>query len=385
MSLAPKLKEIRVSPKALCLDPNNPRLFSTEAHQIPLNEVHLSGNQRTAENKMFTENDKYRIDDLKNSIIANGYVPELAGYIFVRKLPNTDQYLVLEGNRRLIAIRRISDNDTLGAEYRELKESIQEIPVKEITDKISEPKLQEKISYLLGTLHQGSSQDWSPFAQAKGIFERYQIICDQSQHEFIYDEDCANKVASLLSINVKEVKERLCVYVTMLQLSEDEQIRQRRNGGIVSRYYSLIKDAVYHNKSGLKRHFPSDTYTFRLEPITIERLDRVCNFNGKPDRYYDDKTPPAANNPKQWNYLNKILEDSDEEKSKANLSLVEEHRQHPEDVWAKRHAEMVEMGWKNWLDQVHGLLDMISFTDTLASEAISALNDLDDVLQELES
>jgi hypothetical protein len=385
MSLAPKLREIKISPMALCLDPNNPRLFSTDAQRIPLNEMHLPGNQRTAEKKIFTENDKYRIDDLTNSIMANGYVPELAGYIFVRKLPNIDQYLVLEGNRRLIALRKIIDDDTLGSEYKELKVSIQEISVKEITDSISEPKLQEKISYLLGTLHQGSSEDWSPFAQAKGILERYLLICDQTKDTFLYDEACANKVASLLSINVKEVKERLCVYVTMQQLSEDEQIRQRLNGGVISKYYSLIKDAVYHNKSKLKGYFPADPYTFRLEPVSIERLDNLCNFNGTKDRRHEDKSAPAANNPKQWNYLNKILEDSDESKRKANLLLIEEHKQHPEDVWAKRYAEMVEMGWKDWLDQVYGLLEVVSIVDTLAANAISTLKELDNVLKELES
>ena len=198
MSLAPELKKIKVDVGKLLLDPNNPRLFSTEEARVPLDKVGDPGVQDSTRSRLFPESgkDQFRIDELVQSIRANRYVPEAGGYIFVRRLEDSENFLVLEGNRRLVALRKLlSDADTLSREAPDVLTSIKTIEVLEIIDDIPEEKLQEKISYLLGTCHHGSHKNWSPFARAKGIYERYLEISGQDDETFSYEKRYGEAVA----------------------------------------------------------------------------------------------------------------------------------------------------------------------------------------------
>ena len=106
MSLAPKLQSITIEPGKLLLDPNNPRLFTREKEKVPLERIPDPGFQADAADRI-TAGDRFKINDLVASIQTNGYIPEAGGYMFVRKLPGSKYYVVLEGNRRLIAIRKL--------------------------------------------------------------------------------------------------------------------------------------------------------------------------------------------------------------------------------------------------------------------------------------
>ena len=92
------------------------------------------------------------------------------------------------------------------------------------------------------------------------------------------------------------------------------------------------------------------------------------------------------NNPKQWGYLGKILEDADEEKRTVNLRKVEEEHERPEEVWAVRAEELRRMEWKTWLKQVRLILKDVPMGDltNLESEgAYDALKKLDSIIKKL--
>jgi len=218
MSLAPDLRKIRVDVGNLYLDPNNPRLYSQEAERIPLDQVTNHQVQLSTAGKLFPKKaaDRFRIDELVESIRENRYVPEAGGYIFVRRLNENGDYLVLEGNRRLMALRQLlSESAELEKTHPQVLESITKIDVQELTDDIPEHRIQEKISYLLGTCHHGSHKNWSPFARAKGIYERYLEVSGQDDSSFEFNKKHAEKVASILSIKEQEVESRLKVYCVM--------------------------------------------------------------------------------------------------------------------------------------------------------------------------
>lgn len=395
MSLAPELKKISVNVDKLLLDPNNPRLFSREEARVPLNKVMEPGVQDRTLKRLFPKEgkDQYKIAELVRSIRANRYVPEAGGYIFVRKLAESEYFIVLEGNRRLIALRELkNESDTLRRECPDVLESILQIDVLEIIDDIPEDQLQEKISYLLGTCHHGSHKNWSPFARAKGIYERYLQISGQDDESFSYEKKPHGEaVASLLSIEEKEVAERLQVYKTMRQLAKDPRMQDRRNGGIIDRYYSLVLGAIKTSSTKLRNYIPRDPSTLMLMPEAIDRMINLCNFDGTPGRKSareegGKEHPPAMINPKQWGFLAKILEDPEEAARDANLELVEVHHQPPEEVWARRHAAMTKLTWSKWLEQVLGILIPVNigtdFNDTGARGCIEALSD---VTQQLET
>jgi len=381
MSLAPKLNELSIDPHKLYLDPNNPRLFTIEDERVPLEHIKEPGVQQAVLKKLDTEKDKYKISDLVESISINGYVPEAGGYIFVRQIPGSERdYLVLEGNRRLIAILKLNDKNS--GVNSAIRESLNPIVVQEIVDELDEEEIQKKISYLLGTCHHGAHKNWSPFAQARGIYRRYLKELGEDA-EFEYDQDLGEKIASLLCIKESEVKERLAVYCAMQQLSDDPDIKAKKFGGIIHRYYSLIKDAVYNTKKQIQLYIPVKGVTFRLDEIAVERMANLCNFNGTVKRL-ENGNPPAMKNPKQWGYFDKILSDENNEKKEKNKLLVEEQHLHPEDVWAMRYAELRKITWSGWLEDVLRVTDEVPLNDFEGESRRQRIQSLKEVLDLLD-
>ena len=90
------------------------------------------------------------------------------------------------------------------------------------------------------------------------------------------------------------------------------------------------------------------------------------------------------NNPKQWGYLAKILDDFDEDKRIDNLELVEVHHQKPEDVWASRQMELTQMSWTTWLQHIVRVLSLVTIeTDFEDPEAIDGIERLDGIADHL--
>ena len=325
--------------------------------------------------------DSFGIKELVKAIQINKYAPEAGGFMFVRKLPEAGKYLVLEGNRRLTAIRKIfSEKEKNQRDYPEAMQSLSKIEVMEIVDYGSEEELQEQISYLLGTAHHGGNKNWSPFAQANEIFKTYLEVAGQNKEAFNYDETHGQKVASLLNTKTSEVKERLTVYRAMYQLSETDEMKAQHKGGIIDDYYSLIREAVCSGKQAIKEYIKVHPDNFTLEDEAVERLINLCQFNGKGGR----GRPGPMNNPKQWGWLSKILEDPDSEKTSEMLEKVEVNHERPEEVYAERAAELRRMDWKTWLRQVNLILKDVPMGDNLDSvDAYEVMNKIKSIISEL--
>ena len=99
----PKLEPTPVSPSLLLLDPNNPRLHTHQDDHVDEAEYHKFEVQRDTIEKM--RDKKFNIDELVRGIEVNGFIP--VDHIFVRKYLDTEYFLVLEGNRRVTAIKTI--------------------------------------------------------------------------------------------------------------------------------------------------------------------------------------------------------------------------------------------------------------------------------------
>ena len=204
--LAPKLKPIAVKYGQLVLDPNNPRFTARKEDRIAEEHYLEQDLNGITKGKLFPEKkDRYKIEELVNSIKQNGWLP--VDYIFVRKLKGeVTRYVVLEGNRRVVAIREIMKDPNFDDE---LKKSLQSIDVMEVLDSGSAGDLQKQITYLLGVRHHGSLKKWTPFAQATNIFRRYLEVATQTAATFKWEKSYGQKVADTLSIPVDEVQDRL--------------------------------------------------------------------------------------------------------------------------------------------------------------------------------
>lgn len=356
--LAPKLKKITVKYERLILDPNNPRFITRKEDRIPEEHILDQETTQTTSEKLFPgPKDPYKIEELVNSIKQNGWLP--VDCIFVRKLAGqAGYYVVLEGNRRVIAIRQIMKDADAEAS---LKGSLKSIEVMELMDSGSPEELQKKISYLLGVRHHGSLKKWTPFAQARNIFKMYLEVAKQTPETFEWNENCGQEVANIFSIQLDEVESRLKVYRVMFQVGNSPAVKDSP-GGMKDRYYSICAEPLLSPRKKLGIYVNQNSRTFLLDDEGVNRINKLCHFN-EPNR---EKAP--LHNPQEWRYLDKILADEDAEKRDANLKKVEEDKEHPSDVWADRAMELFKPTWSKWLLQVDSILKRVSLGDDFSSD-----------------
>lgn len=362
----PKLLQIKVPLQQLLLDPNNPRILSDSA--VPEDQFADPGVQVQADKRM--KEGKFELEELKFSIIKNGWQP--VDMIFVKKL-KANQYVVLEGNRRLTALRDIKTEDLTP----ELKASIDPLEVLEVMGTKDLEESRAQVSYLLGVRHHGSLKKWGAFARAHNIFERYLRIGAMTDASFKWNEDAAIKVADTLGLDVEEVQTRLQVYRVMKQLEDCPAIKKV---GMEGRYYSLIGESLSKRLKAVRAQYVNqDPGTFLVDEPTLSRLDNTCHFS-TPKR----KGAPIAN-PAEWRSLNQILSDiSDGERTKMLLQ-VEKDKQKPSDVYALRAAALRQPRWDQWLKQVAELLKRIKLGDLETPEARGVARQLASVLDALAS
>ena len=107
LELVPRLKPIKVDPGKLLLDPNNPRFVTSHDDHVAYDRIADPAEIDRTARRMFPggKDDEFRIEELVNSILRNGW--QSIDSIFVRRYMDTDYYVVLEGNRRVTAIREI--------------------------------------------------------------------------------------------------------------------------------------------------------------------------------------------------------------------------------------------------------------------------------------
>lgn len=348
-TLTPTLHQIEVPSGKLVLDPNNPRLITREEDKHdPADATDAIIVERTR--KKLSEN-HFHVQALENSILTNGWCP--VDLIFVQKLPDGENYLVLEGNRRVTAVRKILVGK-LGTG--ELREELASLEVMEIVGDESPEDSRKKIAYLLGVRHLGSLIPWTPFAQARNIFLRYIELSGRPADRFAWDETVARKVAESLCISVKDVQERIRVYRAMHQLEHWPTVKES-NGSMRDRYYSVCRAVLMNPKPALKEYIQQDPVTFLLDDTAMEKMDAVCHFS-RPLR----QEAPIVN-PQEWSKLEKILADEDEQKRKENLKRVVEGKERPSDVWAERSAELQVLQWDRWLAKVAAVLKTVTIGD----------------------
>src|SRR5450631_1719646 len=191
MNYRPKLKSIQVPLQKLLLDPNNPRFLEDHSDRVEEKDFADSGVQGETAKRM--EKEAFRLDELKKSIETNGWQP--VDMIFVRRLEALPgHYVVLEGNRRIMALRGLKEDGKLKGALA----AVDPLDVLEVvgTGDIDESRAQ--ITYLLGVRHHGSLKTWGPFAQAHNLYERYLQLGNMTDATFRWDSNIAAEIGARL-------------------------------------------------------------------------------------------------------------------------------------------------------------------------------------------
>lgn len=380
--LVPKLRQIKVAPHKLILDPNNPRLISREEDQQAVGDALDLLDDTISRMRSGSGEGDYKIKELEQSIVQNGWVP--VDFIFVRKLGEQGHYLVLEGNRRVTAIRNLLQNqDGLSSD---LGGQLQEIEVMEIIDDLPEEEIKKKITYLLGVRHHGSLKKWSPFAQAFNIYKRYLELAGLESSQFEWKSDIGDQVADALSISDSEVKQRLKVYRAMEQIGSYPALQDTalKNGGIKDRYYSVCAEVLLTSNKSLREYVDQSDQDFLLSEQSVERMINLCHFESP------SRQGAPINNPQEWRKLANILADEDPVRRSEMLERVEQgDKERPSIVWAERSAELQKLRWDTWLGNVLAIVGSLKLEDDLTSddarettqrlaELVSKLDELDE-------
>jgi hypothetical protein len=140
------------------LDPNNPRFADDSSRHVSDEDIDQETLQKEIMSKMERE---FAVDRLKDSMQSNGYLP--IDRVVVRQF-KLDKYVVLEGNRRITAAKRLLElHETKNLELDpRIIESLQQIPVLLYTGKDPEA------SWIFqGIRHISQIKDWSAYNKAK--------------------------------------------------------------------------------------------------------------------------------------------------------------------------------------------------------------------------
>jgi hypothetical protein len=150
----------------LFLDPNNPRFAEYGTPWVPDEEIPAAA-QQDASRRLLIAN--FAVGRLQDNIEANGYLP--IDRVVVRQIGD-DQYVVLEGNRRVCAAKEVQRGQAQGSETPSaVLESLQQIPAL-----IYDGADLNAAWFFQGIRHISGFLQWPAFNKAK-------LLVDQMQEE----------------------------------------------------------------------------------------------------------------------------------------------------------------------------------------------------------
>lgn len=146
--------------------------------------------------------------------------------IIVRNIPNSNKYVVIEGNRRVASIKTVlreHEKALPGDAKRRIEDesilrSLNEIEVMVfVTGDLTEDEIRKNISTMLGLRHYGSMLNWELLPRAKNIYDEYMKGVDGA---FKYNPKRAKQVAEVIAKPLSEVRKLIRGYLCYRQLAE---------------------------------------------------------------------------------------------------------------------------------------------------------------------
>lgn len=280
------------------LDPNNPRMVKSlrldqkiEDNEVPgLQDELLGAFDESGKSEFFS------IKELIDSFSKVGYVP--IDKIVVRDIGNGN-YVVLEGNRRVSALKKLKARHERGQQIsKELLDVMEKLPAMELTtDGISDEEISHRISVMLGIRHHGSLIEWEPLPKSYNIYKTYMAF-DPVLESFRSDRRRRKDVANVLSIKPGEVEKGLKTYVAFGQLKTELE-------GIRDDHFSLIQSVVTDKRLDRHQFIEHDENTYELNDKTIENIEAACQFDVREQLKPSQK---VLRDPKDVSTLSRLVE-----------------------------------------------------------------------------
>jgi hypothetical protein len=241
-------ERVEVEPDQLLLDPNNYRFHDLQGYNEvkKRNRYQETGVQQQAM-RLLRDTTAFDLASLKDSIRTNGYIP--VEQIVVVPYDEGDEgekrYLVIEGNRRVAAVKTLLEDSAAGAIElsAKTKSSIEKIAI--IVIKGAPNEIESYQRTLMAIRHVAGIREWGPYQQAKLVVE-------------MFEEEGATlgSVAQKIGISSREVARRYRASKALRQMEEDEEYGDFAE----PRLYVFFHEAVSQPKVRDWLKFNNETY-----------------------------------------------------------------------------------------------------------------------------
>nr|BDD46376.1 hypothetical protein 5 [Halieaceae bacterium] len=267
------LVPLKISAKQLLLDPNNPRLnaMGSSDHKYSPSEVLSDSLQKDIVEKILSS--EHKVEQLVNSIKTQGFLSGTGAFV-VERIPGTDKYLVLEGNRRTTAIKKLLE--ARGSLPLRVAKSLEVIPVNEFRYREgSSISRDDVVDVYLGTIHISGQLEWGALEKALYIYRSYlrDIESTSLNLKFQLIEESIERLATKFSTNKASIRKAIWVSRVYEQLLREDY-------PVESKKFSLLELCVTDRR--LRKDFFGMSGTCEFSDEGLERFNALVLADGAP-------------------------------------------------------------------------------------------------------
>lgn len=231
-NITKQLEPLDIRLQDILLDPNNPRFAEIDSTEGKINESRYD-EERIKENTYRKMKQNFDVDVLANTIKELGFLP--LDKIIVRKWNFADnKYVVIEGNRRIAALKSILEqhaNGTLDLTQEQI-DNYTKLNVLLLKDSNETSLLNILIP---GLRHVSGIKDWGPYQKAK-------LLCTLRDEEKLAPQQAAESIG----LSVQKANNLYRSYKAFMQMCEDEEYGESIN----ARMFSFAEETI--KKKSLK-------------------------------------------------------------------------------------------------------------------------------------
>ena len=283
MKLGTKTKAIAIDD--LLLDVNNPRFVQHESNLVHEDQIADSDQQAKALKRM----ESFEINTIESSIKMDGWID--ADRVFVRAHKKSKKYVVVEGNRRIAAIKSLLQKHAAGAAKHKLeKELLASLQAIECVDLTGATNAQ--IERILGLRHHGAIKQWDLLPSSMNIYQAYS---SRNGSDYKLDTGIAKQVADIFSLDTPEVKAKLTAYRAYLGIYEYLPEGDKRSEIDLNSKFSIIHDAMKNSEMRRYYKFNQDLGTFENEGLELFVDHVLGGVNNTPKPIIEQASAGEAN------------------------------------------------------------------------------------------
>lgn len=310
------LTPLRVPLADILLDPNNPRFaeLGQADELVPENRFAEMKVQQSAYDRM--RDARFDVGELRDTIKNLGFLPMDRVVVRKWKGPGLPKYVLVEGNRRVTALRWLLELNEAG------KESFSDDELenfKTIEVLLLSEQAEDKVKWILpGLRHVSGIKEWGPYQKARAVFQ-------------LRESGMAVQEASQsLGLSTRKANALWRGYLALEQMKKDEEYGEHVKPNQYSYFEELFKrpkilgnlnwsdtDRRFNNDSGIREFYswmvgeidengePSDPKL--PEAKSIRELDLFWDdpkamslFRGSSGTLLSASQRFAADNPQEW-------------------------------------------------------------------------------------